>query len=76
MNLEKKLEAVTAKINQLKGRKAAVEARLKDEFNLTTLEQAQDQLTALATEVTTLETQYEKDYANFISEHGPTLEAI
>jgi len=70
------LKAVTAKINQLKGREAANLARLESEFGLETLEQAEEALVASEKETAKLEKELDEQYAAFEKQWGPTLDSL
>jgi len=70
------LKAVTAKINQLKGREAANLARLESEFGLETLEQAEEALVASEKETAALEKELDEQYEAFEKQWGPTLDSL
>ena len=75
-DLSADLKAVTAKINQLKGREAANLARLESEFGLETLEQAEEALVASEKETAALEKELDEQYTQFEKQWGPTLDSL
>lgn len=70
IDLQKEHERATAKLNQLKGRRDALLARLKNEYNYDTVEQANEALEQMEAEYVGLEAQYKTAYDAFISEYG------
>lgn len=75
-DLSADLKAVTAKINQLKGREAANLARLESEFGLNSLEQAEEALVASEKETAALEKELDEQYTQFEKQWGPTLDNL
>ena len=60
MAIKKQIEDAELQQAQLQGRLDGVYERLKTEFGITTLEQAEDQLVALDSELNALESQLKK----------------
>ena len=75
-DLSADLKAVTAKINQLKGRESANLARLESEFGLDSLEQAEEALVASEKETAALEKELDEQYTQFEKQWGPTLDSL